>query len=54
MGHRDMATTQIYADYAPSAREVAFIAAALRTTAAEMQTEHACLISVEPQETPPW
>lgn len=28
MGHRDLATTQIYADYAPSAREAEFVAAA--------------------------
>jgi integrase len=28
MGHRDLATTQIYADYAPSAREAEMIAAA--------------------------
>jgi Phage integrase family/Transposase len=28
MGHRDLATTQIYADYAPSAREVEMVAAA--------------------------
>jgi protein gp37 len=29
MGHRDISTTQRYADYAPSAHEAAFIAAAL-------------------------
>jgi hypothetical protein len=28
MGHRDIATTQRYADYAPSAQEAAYIAAA--------------------------
>ena len=28
MGHRDLATTQIYADYAPSAREAEMVAAA--------------------------
>jgi site-specific recombinase XerD len=28
MGHRDIATTQRYADYAPSAREAELIAAA--------------------------
>jgi integrase len=28
MGHRDISTTQRYADYAPSAHEAAFIAAA--------------------------
>lgn len=28
MGHRDLATTQIYADYSPSAREAEMIAAA--------------------------
>lgn len=28
LGHRDLATTQRYADYAPSAREAAFVAAA--------------------------
>lgn len=28
MGHRDLATTQIYADYAPSAREADMVAAA--------------------------
>ena len=28
MGHRDLATTQVYADYAPSAHEAAFVEAA--------------------------
>ena len=28
MGHRDIETTQRYADYAPSAHEAAFVAAA--------------------------
>jgi site-specific recombinase XerD len=28
MGHRDLATTQIYADYAPSAHEAEMVAAA--------------------------
>ena len=28
MGHRDLATTQIYADYAPSGREAEMVAAA--------------------------
>jgi site-specific recombinase XerD len=28
LGHRDLATTQIYADYAPSAREAEMVAAA--------------------------
>jgi integrase len=28
MGHRDIATTQIYADYAPSAHEAAYVEAA--------------------------
>ena len=28
MGHRDLATTQLYADYAPSAREAEMVAAA--------------------------
>lgn len=28
LGHRDLATTQRYADYAPSAHEAAFVAAA--------------------------
>jgi integrase len=28
MGHRDLATTQIYADYAPSSREAEMVAAA--------------------------
>ncbi len=28
MGHRDLATTQIYADYAPSAQEAALVEAA--------------------------
>jgi len=31
MGHRDIATTQRYADYAPSAREADLIAAAFET-----------------------
>lgn len=31
MGHRDLATTQIYADYAPSEREAEWIAAAFTT-----------------------
>ena len=30
MGHRDLATTQIYADYAPSTREAEMVAAAFR------------------------
>lgn len=32
MGHRDLATTQRYADYAPSAHEAAFVAAAFADT----------------------
>jgi site-specific recombinase XerC len=31
MGHRDIATTQRYADYAPSAHEAAFVEAAFGT-----------------------
>ena len=31
MGHRDIATTQRYADYAPSAREAELVAAAFGT-----------------------
>jgi integrase len=31
MGHRDLTTTQIYADYAPSAREAEMVAAAFQT-----------------------
>jgi integrase len=31
MGHRDLATTQIYADYCPSAREAEMVAAAFAT-----------------------
>jgi integrase len=33
MGHRDLATTQRYADYAPSAQEAAYVAAAFGTPA---------------------
>jgi site-specific recombinase XerD len=33
MGHRDLATTQIYADYAPSAREAEMVAKAFRPEA---------------------
>jgi integrase len=33
MGHRDISTTQRYADYAPSAHEAAFVAAAFGTAA---------------------
>jgi integrase len=29
MGHRDLATTQVYADYAPSARQAEMVAAAV-------------------------
>ena len=32
MGHRDIATTQIYADYAPNAREAELVEAAFATT----------------------
>jgi hypothetical protein len=41
MGHRDIATTQRYADYAPSAHEAAFIGAmfAERRQAAEPTPE---------------
>lgn len=34
MGHRDLATTQIYADYAPNAREAEMVAAAFQRTPA--------------------
>jgi site-specific recombinase XerC len=37
MGHRDLATTQIYADYAPSAREAEMVAAAFARN--EQETE---------------
>jgi integrase len=33
LGHRDLATTQIYADYAPSAREAEMVAAAFARVA---------------------
>lgn len=35
MGHRDIATTRRYADYAPSAREAELIAAAFGVQAME-------------------
>jgi integrase len=38
MGHRDRATTQIYADYAPSAHEAAFVEAAFGGPAIEGAT----------------
>jgi len=36
MGHRDIETTQRYADYAPSAREAELVAAAFGTTEAAL------------------
>jgi integrase len=33
LGHRDVQTTQIYADYSPSAHEAAVVAAAFGTAA---------------------
>ena len=36
MGHRDIQTTQRYADYAPSAREAELIAAAFSSTDASV------------------
>jgi integrase len=38
MGHRDLATTQIYADYAPSSREADMIAAAFGTVGTSVGT----------------
>ncbi len=36
MGHRDIETTQRYADYAPSAHEAAFVAAAFSQSPAQV------------------
>ena len=42
MGHRDLATTQIYADYAPNAREAEMVAAAfVRDGVADLATRDA-------------
>jgi hypothetical protein len=38
MGHRDLTTTQIYADYAPSSREADMIAAAFGTVGTSVGT----------------
>jgi integrase len=38
LGHRDLETTQIYADYSPSPREAAYIQAAFGATAAPQST----------------
>ena len=40
MGHRDLATTQIYADYAPSAREAEMVAAAFGRSERSRLTWH--------------
>jgi integrase len=39
MGHRDLATTQIYADYAPNAREAEMVAAAFVRADATVRSE---------------
>ena len=39
MGHRDHATTQRYADYAPSAQEAALVEAAFASAASVAATE---------------
>lgn len=41
MGHRDIATTQRYADYAPSTREAEMIAAAFAAPALDPSTTEA-------------
>jgi integrase len=43
MGHRDLATTQIYADYAPNTREAEMVAAAFQRPAAAAPRPHAPL-----------
>jgi integrase len=39
MGHRDLSTTQIYADYAPSEREVEYVDRAFSSVHSLVQTE---------------
>ena len=39
MGHRDLSTTQIYADYAPSEREAEYVDRAFSTVQSSVQTE---------------
>lgn len=41
MGHRDLATTQIYADYAPNAREAEMVAAAFSRSNAQLGPQSA-------------
>jgi integrase len=39
MGHRDLSTTRIYADYAPSEQEVEFVDRAFSSVHSSVQTE---------------
>ncbi|MGH2979835.1 MAG: tyrosine-type recombinase/integrase [Solirubrobacterales bacterium] len=49
MGHRDLSTTQIYADYAPSEREAEYVDRAFSSVHSSVQSERNAHDLIEPR-----